>query len=438
MSYAEATSPAAVPPEGLRQDRESVPWMVFLFLLVVPFLLSQHTWNRALERTDDINTSQEELLEEVAEGHSQRRVGFLLLAAFGIVGLVRGGGFELRFNGPLSYLVLALVAWTLASVMWTDTVGQTSRRLVVFGALCLGAVAVSKRFSLRHLSLWIFLTCLVYLLLGIVSEVGFGVFQPFGSEQRFGGTLHPNHQGVNCGLLAISGVVAAAAARRHRTLFLAGAAFGFLFLTLTQSRTSFISTCVALFVFCMLYLKPGRRLALIGAVLVIGCLILLFADVAEPVLHKAANLNRQHADTSRVPIWQDSLSYLSDRSLIGYGYQAFWTERRIDEISHSQNWGVGEAHSIYVTVLLELGLVGLGLFVLVLLGCLGGTINRYRATRDLGYALLAALLVFSILHGILESGAVLHTHQSFIMMIAVSHLAFVRLGDDTAHEGIPS
>ena len=437
MSYAVATSPATLPPADHRNHRKSVPWVAFLFLLVVP-LLTQHTWDRAAERRDDINASQEELLERVAEGNALRRVGFLLLAAFGLFSWLRGGGFELGINGPLGYLVVFLAAWTLASVMWTETVWLTAKRLVVFGAMCLGAAAVSKRFSLHHLRLWIFLTCLIYLLLGIVSEVSLGVFQPLASDQRFAGTLHPNHQGVNCGLLAISGVAGAAAVRRHRALLWAGAALGFLFLTLTQSRTSFVSTNLALFVFWMLYLKPGRRLVLLGGVLVIGCLILLFGDVAEPALQKVANLNRQDADTSRLPIWQESLSYLSDRSLTGYGYRAFWSEKRIDEISHSQNWGVGEAHSSYVTMLLELGLVGVTLYVLVLLGSLVGTIARYQATHDLGYALLAALLVFSTLHGILESAAVLANHQSLITMIVVSHLAFVRFGGDTTQEGFTS
>ncbi len=424
MSYAMATSPAP-PAPGDFQAQKRVPWLAFLFLLVFPFLLAQHNWDRATERTDDINASQEELLERVSEGHYLRRVAFLLLAAFGIVGCLRGGSFELEIGSALSWLVLLLGAWTMASVLWTETVGLTAKRLVVFSAMCLGAAAVSKRFSLRDLRWWIFLTSLTYLLLGISAEITHGVFQPLASDQRFSGTLHPNHQGVNCGLLVLSGVACAVAARR-RALPLAGATLGLLFLTFTQSRTSFASTLVALFVFWLLCLKPGRRLVLLGSVLAIGCLALLFGDIAEPILHKAAHLNRQEADTSRIPIWQESLSYLSDRSLTGYGYQAFWTEKRISEISASQDWGVGEAHSSYVTMLLELGVIGAVLFVLTLISALFAAIERFHTTRDLGYAMLAALLVFSMLHGILESSAVLATHQSFITMIAVAHLAFVR------------
>lgn len=434
MSYAMATSPAGMPLDP-RRGREEVLWKVFLCLLMVPFLLAQHDWDRASEHRDEINASQEQLLDQVAEGDTSRRAGFLLLAAFGIYGCVHRSGFELRIHGLLGYLVLLLAAWTVASVLWSDTLWLTGKRLIIFSALCLGAAAVSKRCTLDHLRWWIFGTCSTYLLLGIGAEIGLGVFQPLAADQRFAGTLHPNNQGVNCGLLALSGVACAGAAQRHRALLYGGAALGFVFLLLTQSRTSFVSASLALLTFGWLCLRPGRRLVLLGAVVILGCLAGLFADVTEPVLEKIAHLNRQDADNSRVPIWQESLSYLTDRPLTGYGYQTFWTEQRIDEISSSQHWGVGEAHSSYVTVLLELGLVGFTLFVLVLLGALFGTIARYRATRDLGYALLAALLVFSMLHGILESGSVLATHQSFILMIAVSHLAFIRPGNDPRQEG---
>ncbi len=420
------TSPTSSRSQDLRKNGQRVPWAIFLFLLLVPFLPTQHKMNRAIEFRDGTGTSQAELVDHVATGaHPLRRVAFLLLLIFALFHLSRDDGAALTINGLLGYLVLLLVAWTVASLAWSEAFWLTARRLVVFVAMCLGAAAVCKRFSLEHLRLWIFLTCLVYLLLGIWAEIRLGVFQPLASDRRFAGTLHPNAQGVNCGLLAIAGLISAATLRHRRALFLAGAVLGLVFLALTQSRTAFASTIVALVAFWSLYLSAGRRLVMFGSFLVLGSLALLFVDQTAPTIRNVVLLYRGDADTSRVPLWKELLTYLQDRSLLGYGYRAFWTPTRIDEISNSQHWTVGEAHSIYLGMLLELGIVGATLFVLVLVGSLLSAIANYRRTRDPGYALLATLLVLSMLVGVQESGGILATYHTFITMIAVSYLAFV-------------
>ena len=68
--------------------------------------------------------------------------------------------------------------------------------------------------------------------------------------------------------------------------------------------------------------------------------------------------------TGRVPLWRDGLlPYIAQRPLQGYGYGAFWTPQNIWAVSGAVQWPVMEANSAYVEMALNLGVVGLALFV---------------------------------------------------------------------------
>lgn len=47
-----------------------------------------------------------------------------------------------------------------------------------------------------------------------------------------------------------------------------------------------------------------------------------------------------------------------NRPLGGYGYGGFWTARHVIELSRMVPWAPGEAHSMYLDSLLDLGTVG--------------------------------------------------------------------------------
>src|SRR3546814_5554100 len=62
--------------------------------------------------------------------------------------------------------------------------------------------------------------------------------------------------------------------------------------------------------------------------------------------------------TGRVPLWSVLIEhYVSDRPLLGHGFQGFWTPRHIVEVSAYQDWAIVFAHSAYVDMLLDLGLL---------------------------------------------------------------------------------
>jgi hypothetical protein len=256
-----------------------IPWGSFIFLAVV-FFAAQHDLFVSASASEQFASSNEAIETAVREGNLIRQVAFSMLGFFGAVGLLRRGQNRLEINRALSWFALFYVAWASLSVAWADDVVLTFRRVVVFWMLCVGALALGKHFSLRDIILWIFFTTAVFLFIGIVCEIAFGTFRPLAPNYRFAGTLHPNHQGMNCAMLLLTGFAAGGIVKRGGAFFIVCAFVGLGFLVLTGSRTAFASGTAALVVYWSMALSRPSKLALLLVISIGFCLLGLFLGPA--------------------------------------------------------------------------------------------------------------------------------------------------------------
>jgi exopolysaccharide production protein ExoQ len=407
------------------------PWAAFLFLSLA-FFLTVHWPLTAQTTLDDYNRSQDDIVAE-ASGSAVRQVVLVVLFIMAVLSLFRPSDRRLRIDGVQGWLVIGYAAWALLSPIWAQDFDLTAKRLMSFAILCVVAVAVVRRFSLRQIIMWTLFTTVLFLLVAIALELVSGAFRPFVPGYRFSGTQHPNGEGVECGLLFLSAVALAKIEKLRRRQFGAIALVGFIFLILTASRTSLTATLLAVAVFLVIGSSQRTRTVVVPALGICVCLlVLLVVTGLSKGLQSAALLGRTD-DTSesvesfsgRTAIWRDVGPYISDRPLAGYGYGGFWTATRIGTISDEEKWGVPDSHSTYVDCLLALGVVGLVLYLLSLFAALWRAVAFYRRTLDSHYAFLAALLVFCIVDGFLESGLGQATLLTLFALVAVIRLAYV-------------
>ena len=107
------------------------------------------------------------------------------------------------------------------------------------------------------------------------------------------------------------------------------------------------------------------------------------------------------ANNGRLGEWRVALDGYRDSGLRGQGagtYQVLWTRDRTSEF---QNLSVRDAHSLYVEVLGELGLIGTGLLVLSLGGITIGLLIRLSRGRN---RTLYAVLIAVVLTWLLRAG----------------------------------
>ena len=404
------------------------PWLVFWFLAVVFFLIC-HDISYST-KGPDFNPSEDDIVASVGEGSLNHRVGLLGLGLFAIVILVRHrGDARLQVKSALGGILLAFVAWSMLSMIWTEDFDLTFRRLVVFGIFCIAAAAIASRFSVRDIVLWTVFVTALFLFVSISAELLLGTFRPFTSGYRFAGTIDPNNQGVNCALLLLSGLAAARMEKHRRMLFRICALAGSVFLVLSASRTSFAAALVALAAYFAAVCSGKAKVAIALVLSVAFCFLLIaFGSATTPSLRSALLLGRDDSGVDsfhgRSGIWDDVGYYIARRPILGYGYGSFWTPTHISEISKEEKWGVPNAHSAYLDNLLSLGAVGLLAYLLSLFGGIVLALQFHRRSHNPAFAFCCALLVFCALDGLLESAVVNPSLLMFLCCVVLASLAF--------------
>jgi O-antigen ligase len=294
----------------------------------------------------------------------------------------------------------------------------------------------------RAMLFFVLFSSTVYLLAGIGSEVAMGTFTPWTERYRFCGTIHPNNQGVNCSLIILSGVAAAQTERRWRPAYLGLAGFAFVFLILTGSRTSLASFLLTLAGYLVLVYSGSGKLAFGICGLMTGGLAFAigFNNSFARIIEHAVLLGRTDQDlegamalTGRIPLWQNLIEYAAVRPIQGYGYGSFFTVQHIREISDKQGWPIAECHSVFLEVLMGLGLVGMITYAVIQLLGMARTARYFRATRDARYAFLGGLLLLGVIGGMAESTLLVPTMQTFVQFMTLAYLGFQAAPNAVAH-----
>jgi hypothetical protein len=359
------------------------------------------------------------------------QIGKFCFAAVGVAWLLTARRRRLGVQGKLGWLLLAFGVWIVASISWADDQPLVARRVVILAVMMLTAVAVADRFSIRDMMVLGFWSGIACLGCGLAAELILHTFAPLTAGYRFGGTVEPNGQGWNCSGLCLCAICLAADSDRARGLLYAMSAAALGFLVLTGSRTSLGGTCAALIVFAALRM-PALRFVSLGLVATAGLAIAaLLVDPSEIV--KVALLNREEGSspetfTGRTLLWQEFGSQVADSPLLGHGYGGFWTHARMQAATDAYGFRLTDAHSSYLDMALDLGLLGAAAFVSILFLGLRGYLRRYRDSGDVGDAFALALLIPLMTNMLFESRFVPLPPGNGSIFVFLDAALLIRLG----------
>ena len=414
------------------------PWLLFLFITAISFFIYNDLSN-AQNGIGNYDGVEDTIVGAVAEGSASRRAALVSLAILAIVLLIRHrANVRLRIQNSLGWILLGFAALALASPLWAEDRRLTLTRVAVFAILCIAAVAIVHRFSVREIILWAFFTTGTYLLIGVVAEALFGTFRPFSSGYRFAGTLHPNNEGINCALLLLSGLAAADLEKQKKKTYRICALVGFVFLVLTASRTAFASALVALAVYLGALSSKRAKIVTAYALSIVLCVLLVtLGSSFLPDLKSAVMLGRDDSTVGsfngRTGVWDEISHYVQRRPILGYGYGGFWTPAHISEVSEGEKWGIPNSHSAYLDNLLGLGAVGLIAYVFLLFAGIRRAFRLHKLSRNSAYAFCGTLLVFCAINGFLESAPI---EPSFLMLLSMAVLARMAFEDRPELPGV--
>lgn len=410
-------------PEPRTNVFESL-WFAAVLCAVVFFVCNHHL-SEPLRVDADVDVA----ATAIEDGSLARQVSLTALGAYGLVLLFRA-----RPKSPtrppagvLGFLVFAFLAWACMSVAWTEAPAFALRKVAALLMLGLGAWGIARRFSPREVAGLVAITSFGYLVFGLALELADGTFTPLDVAYRFGGTLHPNHQAMNCGLLSLACFYLVKEHARLRRMLAGIAVVALAFLLLTKSRTGLASTLAALAAYWLLVSsRIGKVAAVTGALAATAVAAALYLGGAVTVSEDALLLGRTDAEmetlSGRTDLWDWTTDLLKDRELTGYGFNSFWTPDRVEEISEEQHWTISQGHSTYLDMLLGVGIVGLALYVALLLAGAGKAMRLEHDHRDGRYAFLCAVIVFALVEGTAESALLQSTVPAFLTIAAIGML----------------
>ncbi len=355
---------------------------------------------------------------------------YALVSLLGVICVLRKG-FEIPRITLLALPVIAYVGWSVMSLAWSHDAGTTVIRIGVMGLTCITAYGFSR---VLGPSQWIWLGVLItgaYLVIGVLTELALGTFRPWGSGYRFAGTVHPNEQGSLLTILFFGAYCQARWSATHRGRWLMLTLIGLVFLVLTKSRTACASAIFSIAVLeCVMV--PTKRSFFIGACLawtVCAAVFLISASGVDLVGQstQAAHLGRgaeAEGLNGRIPLWEAVLPFARENLILGYGLDSFWTSENIEHIQHYVHWPARDAHSLYLNMILGLGVIGLSLFLLMIFSAMWRSARGFRQTGDPGYAFLITLLLSLLAFGVLEVVGALTSLDAVIVCCGIAYMAF--------------
>jgi oligosaccharide repeat unit polymerase len=388
----------------------------------------------------------DEKLESYAtEGTLLRQVALGTLGLFGFAAVLWPGGRKLRIAGPLGMLALGYVVWCGASSLWAGNTMMSFRRFVSLLCEAMAALAVAKRTSPKQF-VWIVFSCtLIWMSTGILAELSLGTMRPWQWGYRFAGIFHPNRMSVCCAALVLSSLYLYVSDGCRRQWLLGISALAFVMVVLAASRSALGALIVA--TAGVWALTVPKRKAFVGgltAVWLLACGVFLMGILQVELSEDSVSMGRADNEPSslsgRVPLWENLLQYISERPLVGHGYNSFWTVDHIREVSDVQEWSISTAHSSYLDLLLNIGAVGAFFCLASIVAAFFLAIRLERRRPGGGYGLIAAVLLYGLAAGLFETTFGMSWFWQFFVLASVCYMAFVdpdALEPDTAPEVAP-
>jgi exopolysaccharide production protein ExoQ len=169
-----------------------------------------------------------------------------------------------------------------------------------------------------------------------------------------------------------------------------------------HSATSWAALLPSLFVMLLLSLRAVNK-KVIGAYALAGVVLFVVAQLTFDIYGHVVDVSGHEATIEgRGRLWQILLQ-MDTNPVFGTGFESFWLGERLQKIWEQMNWRPNQAHNGYLEMYLNLGVVGLSIF----LGVIIATFRKIRLDllRNFEWGRLWMCLLIAILaHNWTEAG----------------------------------
>lgn len=332
----------------------------------------------------------------------------------------------------VSWWILCLPLWGIASFGWSDHPGISLRAGIQFGLSVVIAIAMASRVSPQTLLKATFFAALLAALASIA----------FGRARLDGGGYLGIYGSKNALALAMVLFLCAATAlaigretgRFLRVFASVGVAMAFTLIVLAQSLGWLIAGGVVLVIGVAAVVLRIVDIRL--RFLTVGLLVLATGSLAQFVfIHQETFLNlfseatgKDPTLTGRTELWAVAREQIAAAELLGHGYQAFWVHGNPVAEDLWREFGIASRsgfrfHSTWLTTWVEIGAIGVALQAIVVVRALYGSLGRALMRMRSESFFFAALLVVTVAMSMGEDLVFLQFDALSVLVIAAAVFA---------------
>lgn len=342
----------------------------------------------------------------------------------------------IRSNGWL----FAMLAYMLASILWSDFQGIAFKRWVKFlGSIVMALIVLTEADPVEAFSKVLRTCFLVILPLHIITikyfrTIGVG-WDYEGFEMWTGLTRQKNALGESCMIGGMYFVWDTLRNWGERRAYVNIGYIGMIVYLMSGSPSSrSVSSMVVLLMGLALYFGlrfvPDEPAAL-NRFFKRGIVVLLIIVAATEVGVRAYSQDSSILDvslkvsgkdptlTGRTELWTDILQIASNHPWIGVGYGSFWIGNLAHNLWERHIWMPHQAHNGYVGAYVELGLIGLALMAGMLVAAFKNIKKRFLEHIEIA-RLQMSLFVMLLIHNIPESSYLQNTHALWFLFLLIA------------------
>ena len=338
------------------------------------------------------------------EGGAFLRLMWLPLYGFAAVGMA------MRWRSLVvlctrSPALMGLIFLAFISALWSiDPFTSFRRGIAILFTTFFGfylASSLNWKDLLRLLGVvWLILALGNLIAGGLVP--GFGVMQEIHVGAWRGLWFEKNAMGGNFARVAFLFGFLLMVDTERRKMWAFGLLSSIMLVLLSTSKTSLLGLMLGIGILMLyLWMKRGRLITVatiwIGVTIAsaLGALLLISPETLAKMIGRDLTL------TGRTDIWEVLYVLIDERPMLGYGYGAFWGEfsAAAQRVRMATEWAVPTAHNGLIEIILSVGWIGGGLFILDYLinffRALFTSATRVTSLYALGFLVLIAMFSIS-------------------------------------------
>ncbi len=324
-------------------------------------------------------------------------------------------------------LIFPLIFLAIISIFWSADKAVTFKDGITLLGSSLFGLYIASRYSLKQQIELIAWASGIIMLLSFVFVVAlpkYGIMGGIHQGKWRGVFTHKNGLGQMMVYSSMVFIFLIYLNKKYRLLMSFCLALSILLLLLSASTTSILNLFILICVFLVCHVFRLQYLLMIPTIVLIVTTGELFqfwfsnnADSVFSLVGKDATL------TGRTALWPAVIEMIGKHPWIGYGYGGFWQGLNGAESAYvwrASNWTPSHPHNGFLEILLDLGILGLVVFLIGFSITFIRAIGLVRSSNTVDATWPLIHLVQLVLNSLAESQLLVSNNINWILYIAVA------------------